>query len=164
MYAKASTRRSERVIATQTQSQRRSAAKKAAATRKRNAARRSQRQTAASARRTTRQARTAATSRAQAESTQLAVFADQAERALTLPVGAALAARDSIVRAARPWTSRQRAQRQLRKLERRGATALRRSQRRVERQARTTRRGVERTADGVASDTGNLIKRVASIS
>ncbi|MDX6668787.1 MAG: hypothetical protein QOK04_2167 [Solirubrobacteraceae bacterium] len=78
-----------------------------------------------------------------------------------------LTARDSVVRAVRPWTDRGRAQRQLRKLERRGQTALRRNQNRVRRQARSTRRDVERGVDGFQSDTENLVaqvqKRVKSI-
>ena len=87
-------------------------------------------------------------------------FTDQAERVLAVPVGAALATRDSIVRAVRPWTNRGRARRELRKLERRGQTALRRNQRRVKRQARSTGRDVERGVDGFQSDAGNLVEQV----
>lgn len=173
-YAESKQRRSDRVIATQTQTQRRAAAKKAAATRKRNAARTSSRRTATSARRTrtsaertARQARTTARSgarsaakRAGAESTRLEAFVRQAERALTVPVGAALVARENIAEAARPLTSRARLQRELRKLERRGETALRRSQRRAKRQGRETRRDVERGVNGFQSDTEDLVGRV----
>ena len=62
-----------------------SAGKKAAATRKRNAAKRSQ------------SARKAAATRAEAERTYIEGLAIQAERAVLIPVGAALVARDSVV-------------------------------------------------------------------
>jgi t-SNARE complex subunit (syntaxin) len=77
-----------------------------------------------------------------------------------VPVGAALAARDSIVRTVRPWTDLERARRELRKLERRGRTALRRNQRRVERQARSRRRKVERGVDGFQADAENVVEQV----
>src|SRR2546428_10048884 len=123
-------RRSITSMATQTPTQRRTAAKKAAATRKRNAARRSQ------------SARTAAATRAQAEATALEALAQQAERAVLIPVGAALTARDNVLDAAKPFTRRETAERELsrlqrqvtsdlRKFERRGATARTRLQRQV---------------------------------
>ena len=84
----------------------------------------------------------------------------QAERALTVPVGAALVARENIAEATRPLTSRARLRRELRKLERRGETALRRGRRRAERQARQARRDVERGANGFQSDAEDLVERV----
>ena len=65
-------------MATQTATQRKATAQKAAATRRRNAARRSQ------------SARKAAETRAQAELNTLQVVQAQAERAVLIPVGAAL--------------------------------------------------------------------------
>ena len=74
-------------MATQTATQRKATAQKAAATRRRNAAKRSQ------------SARKAAETRAQAELNTLQVVQDQAERAVLIPVGAALAR-------ATPWSRR----------------------------------------------------------
>ena len=135
-------------MAPQTRTKRQATAKKAAATRKRNAAKGSASRTRASARTTTRSARetgraarTTARSaarttarRASAEQTRLEGVARQAERALLIPIGAALEARDQIVDVARTYTNRNKAQRQLNKFERRGATAVRRNRRAVERQ------------------------------
>ena len=72
-------------MATTTEQRNREAAgKKAAATRKRNAAKRSQ------------AARKAAATRADAEKTYLEALTIQAEKAVLIPVGAALIARDSV--------------------------------------------------------------------
>ncbi len=86
-------------MATQTPTQRKAAARKAAATRKRNS-------TAAKAKRTSTAAkRTASTGASTAQTgTQAGVFtveavAQQAERAVLIPVGAALVARDTVVEA-----------------------------------------------------------------
>ena len=84
-------------MATQTPTQRRAAAKKAAATRKRNASSASARSTSRSARTTARSATTTASTRAQAEAKGLQALALQAERAVLIPVGAALTARDTVV-------------------------------------------------------------------
>ena len=84
----------------------------------------------------------------------------QAERALTVPVGAALVARENIADATRPLTSRARLQRELRRLERRGESALRRGQRRARREARETRRDVKRSVNGAQSDAETLVGRV----
>src|SRR5687767_7381054 len=65
------------------------AGKKAAATRKRNAAKRSQ------------SARKAAATRAEAERTYVEALALQAERAVLIPVGAALVARDTVLETAK---------------------------------------------------------------
>src|SRR5512132_2922144 len=127
-------------MATQTETQRKAAARKAAATRRRNAARRSQ------------SARRAAETRAQAELSTLSVVQAQSERAVLIPVGAALTARDAVVDATRPYTaSRDSAERELTKLQRRVATNLRRFERRGStarnralRQVKRTRTRVER--------------------
>jgi hypothetical protein len=142
-------------MAPQTRTKRQATAKKAAATRKRNAAKGSASRTRSSARRTTSSARSTARSaretgraarttarqatrttarRAAAEQTRLEGVARQAERAVLIPIGAALEARDRIVDTARTYTNRNKTQRQLNKFERRGATALRRNRRAVERQ------------------------------
>ena len=164
-------------MATQTRTQRQAAAKKAAATRKRNSARRSNQRTTASARRTARTARATGRSarttakqaarttsrRAAAETTRLEGFARQAERAVLIPVGAALSARDQVIDTVQTYTSRDRARREFNRFERRGATALRRSRRTVERQTKDVRREVGSRANGVQSDAEDLVERVRSL-
>ncbi len=79
-----------------------------------------------------------------------------AERALLVPVGASLLARDNLVATVKDLTTRYRTrtgvEKELKRYERRGATArnrferqVRRTRARVERELRQTRRGVERT-------------------
>ena len=118
---------------TQTATQRKATAQKAAATRRRNAAKRSQ------------TARKAAETRAQAELNTLQVVQAQAERALLIPVGAALEARDAVIDATKPYVDgRESAEKEfkglqkrvgtnLRKFERRGSTARNRALREVKR-------------------------------
>jgi hypothetical protein len=153
-------------MAPQTRTKRQATAKKAAATRKRNAAKGSASRTRASARTTTRSARetgraarTTARSaarttarRASAEQTRVEGLARQAERALLIPIGAALEARDQIVDVARTYTNRNKAQRQLNKFERRGATAVRRN-----------RRAVERQVNGFSVSPSEVTERVRSL-
>jgi hypothetical protein len=131
-------------MATQTRTARQAAGNKAAATRKRNAAKRSARTTKASAKQTSnaasstahaarstaKQAARTAERRAEVATSGLQVFARQAERALLIPVGAALEARDSAVSAVRTFADRRTARLELDRFERRGETALRRSRRR----------------------------------
>lgn len=85
-----------------------------------------------------------------------AVFGEYAERAVLIPVGAALLARDRVVSTVTDtlaaYSSGSKAQAQLRRFERRGATARNRLERevrkarvRVERQLRQRRRAVEHT-------------------
>jgi hypothetical protein len=85
-----------------------------------------------------------------------AVFGDYAERAVLIPVGAALIARDRVVDSVTDtlstYSSTSKTQAQLRRFERRGATARNRLERevrkarvRVERQLRERRRGIEST-------------------
>jgi hypothetical protein len=162
-------------MATQTQTQRRASAKKAAATRKRNTSRSTASRTRSSARSTASGATNTATSRAKAEATGIQAFALQAERAVLIPVGAALTARDNVVENVKPFTSRTTAEREISKLQRRVATNLRKYERRgttarnklqrelkrnrtqVERFVRTNRRNIETQAnDLVSSVASNL--------
>ncbi|MGH2712826.1 MAG: hypothetical protein ACRDM7_02855 [Thermoleophilaceae bacterium] len=126
-------------MATQTPTQREATAQKAAATRRRNAAKRSQ------------SARRAAETRAKAELNTLQVVQAQAERAVLIPVGATLVARDSVIDAVKPYADgetrdaelsklHKRVSTNLRKFERRGTTARNRAVREVKR----TRTRVER--------------------
>lgn len=144
-------------MATQTQTQRQAAAKRAAATRKRNAAKRSAAATKSSARRT----RTAASSTArgargtastagttathaadtaanavEATGTSLGAVARNAQRAVLIPVGALATAGDSVRRIALTYASSRSRSHQLDRFERRGAKALYRGRRRVARRAR----------------------------
>src|SRR4051812_22269273 len=134
-------------MAQQTKTQRQAAARKAAATRKRNAAKssggrakasarstsRSARRTGRSAQRTARQTARATSRRASAEATRLEAFAQQAERAVLIPVGATLEAGERVADTVRKWSNRNLATRELNRWERRGATALRRNRRELER-------------------------------
>jgi hypothetical protein len=135
-------------MATQTARQRSAAARKAAATRKRNAAGRNGRQLRSSTR---------ATRRADARVRRLDAISRHAERALLIPVGATLAARDAITDAV---STRSRLRRQLSRFERRGATAMRRSRGGVERRARRTRRDAGRGLGQLRSDAERLVDRV----
>lgn len=115
-------------MATQTRTQRQAAAKKAAATRKRRSASQSNGTPAKTAAR-----------RLSAERVYLDAIARRGERAVLIPVGAALEARDRIVDVWHTYGNRQRLRTQLNRFERRGETALRRNRRAVERQARDVR-------------------------
>ena len=105
-------------------------------------------------------------------------FGDYAERAVLIPVGAALTARDRVIsgvnEAISSYSSPTRAQAQLRRFERRGATARKRLERevrkarvRVERELRQRRREIEKTVtdledrrDTVAKNGTELANRV----
>jgi hypothetical protein len=164
-------------MAAQTRTQRQAAAKKAAATRKRNSAKQSSGTAKASARRTTRsakgtgraarttakQAARATARRASAETTRFEAVARQAERAVLIPVGAALEARDRVNATVRTYSDSQLTRRQLNRFERRGATALRRNRRAVERQAKDVRDSVETRANELQSSANNVVDRVLSI-
>jgi hypothetical protein len=121
-------------MATQTETQRKATAQKAAATRRRNAARRSQ------------SARRAAETRAKAELNAIQVVQAQAERAVLIPVGAALIARDSVIEAAKPYVADgETRERELSKLQKRVSTDLRRFERRGSTARNRALRGVKRT-------------------
>ncbi len=105
-------------------------------------------------------------------------FGDYAERAVLIPVGVALTARDRVLSTVTDtistYSSPSRAQAQLRRFERRGATARNRLERevrkarvRVERKLRQRRREFERTVgdleerrEAVAKNGGDLAYRV----
>jgi hypothetical protein len=106
------------------------------------------------------------------------VFGDYAERAVLIPVGAALIARDRVLASVNDtissYGSTSKAQAQLRRFERRGATARNRIERevrktrvRVERELRQRRREIEKTVsdleerrDAVAKNVPELANRV----
>ncbi len=106
------------------------------------------------------------------------MFGDYAERAVLIPVGAALIARDRVVASVNDtissYGSTSKAQAQLRRFERRGVTARNRIERevrktrvRVERELRQRRREIERTVsdleerrDAVAKTVPELANRV----
>ena len=88
------------------------------------------------------------------------VFGDYAERAVLIPVGVALTARDKLVSSVNDtistYSSTTKAQAQLRRFERRGATARNRLERevrkarvRVERELRQRRREIEKTGSDI---------------
>jgi hypothetical protein len=164
-------------MASQTRTQRQAAAKKAAATRRRNSARQSRGTAKASARRTATSAKStgraagttakhtarATARRVLAQKPRLGAVARKAERAILIPVGAALEARDRLTATVRTYSDRRVARQQLNRFERRGATALRRNRRAVVRQARDVRDSVERRANGFQSRTNEVVERVRSV-
>jgi hypothetical protein len=153
-----------------TATQRSTAGKKAAATRRRNATKRN----------TTRAARTAAPSRAsvQQAKTPVEVVQVYAEKAVVIPVGAALVARDNLISTVEDlrgrYASRDKAQRtieaDLKRFERRGARArkdvereVRKARTRVERTLRQNRRRTERQATSARKDAGLAGARLENI-
>ncbi|HEY2140715.1 MAG TPA: hypothetical protein VGG98_01495 [Solirubrobacteraceae bacterium] len=106
------------------------------------------------------------------------VFGDYAERAVLIPVGAALVARERVLSTVNEtissYSSTSKAQAQLRRFERRGTTARNRVEReirkarvRVERELRQRRRELEKTVgeledrrDAVAKNVAELPNRV----
>jgi hypothetical protein len=96
-------------------------------------------------------------------------FGEYAERAVLIPVGATLIARDRVVSSVTDtisiYSSPTKTQAQLRKFERRGATARKRLERevrktrtRVERDLRQRRRKVEKTVTGLEQRRDELVK------
>jgi hypothetical protein len=108
-------------------------------------------------------------------------FGDYAERAVLIPVGAALIARDRVVSTVTDtisnYSSSSKAQAQLRRFERRGVTARKRLERevrkarvRVERELRQRRRAIESTVsdieerrDAIAKNGTEIAGRVPEI-
>ena len=99
------------------------------------------------------------------------MFGDYAERAVLIPVGAALVARDRVVSSVSDtissYSSASRAQAQLRRFERRGITARNRLERevrktrvRVERKLRQRRRDIEKNGNEFANRVPELANRV----
>lgn len=164
-------------MATQTKTARQAAGSQASATRKRNAAKRSAKSTRTSAKQTTNAARgTARAARSTAKqaartgdrrpevaASGLQVLARQAERALLIPVGAALEARDAAVSTVRTYSDRRTAKRELDRFERRGESALRRNRRRLERQVREARRDAAKRTNGLSSSAGGAVERIRSL-
>ena len=119
------------------------------------------------------------TQRASRDTTE--VFGDYAERAVLIPVGAALIARERVVSSVSDtissYSSASKAQAQLRRFERRGVTARNRLERevrkarvRVERELRQRRRSIESTVtdlegrrDAFAKNGGEIAGRVPEI-
>jgi hypothetical protein len=99
------------------------------------------------------------------------VFGNYAERAVLIPVGVALTARDRIVSnvsdTISTYSTQTKAQAQLRRFERRGVTARNRLERevrkarvRVERELRQRRREIEKTVSGLEENGNELASRV----
>ncbi len=122
-------------MAVQTPTQRQAAAKKAAATRKRNAA---------------------------TQTTRLQGAARGAQRALYVPIGAILEARDGFADTVRTYSDSRRVQREFDRFERRGERALRRNRRVVEKRVTEARREVEDRVDDVQTGAVDLVERVRS--
>ena len=113
--------------------------------------------------------------------TPVSAIGDYAERAVLIPVGATLIARDRVVSSVTDtlsiYSSPSKTQAQLRRFERRGATARRRLERevrktrtRVERDLRQRRRSVEKTVNGleqrrdaIAKNGGDLANRIPEL-
>ncbi len=102
------------------------------------------------------------------------VFGDYAERAVLIPVGAALMARDRVVSTVSDtlstYSSSAKTQAQLRRFERRGATARNRLERevrktrvRVERELRERRREIEDTVTELEERRDALVNRVPEL-
>jgi hypothetical protein len=134
-----------------------------AATRRTSATKAKATQAKAARTRATHQTQAAARSTETATVQTAGVVGDYAERAVLIPVGAALIARDRVVSSVSDtlsnYSSSSKAQAQLRKFERRGATARKRLERevrkarvRVERELRQRRKNVERTLNDTVSE------------
>ena len=102
------------------------------------------------------------------------VFGDYAERAVLIPVGAALIARDRVVNSVSDtisiYSSSSKTQAQLKKFERRGATARNRLERevrkarvRVERELRQRRRAIESTVSELEDRTEAIAKNGSDV-
>jgi hypothetical protein len=90
-------------------------------------------------------------------------LARQTERVLLIPVGAALEARDSLVRTIQITTDRGSAATRLRRFERRGEQALSRNRRAVIKRARAARRGLEARGNGLRSSAQQAGERARSL-
>jgi seryl-tRNA synthetase len=103
-----------------------------------------------------------------------AIFSDYAERAVLIPVGAALIARDRVVTSVNTtisnYSSSSKAQAQLRRFERRGTTARKRLEREVrkarvrfERELRQRRREIERTVSDLEARRDAVVKKPSEL-
>src|SRR3954462_9860432 len=126
-------------------------AKKAAQTRSRNQA--------ATARRRSTAARKAAATRAELTKTPVERVTEYAEKAVLVPVGAALIARDNVISTVQDLTTTystpEKAQRELRRFERRGTTA----RNRLEREVQKTRTRLEPELRQRRTRAQRLVKR-----
>jgi hypothetical protein len=148
----------------------------------RKAASRSTRKTTATKTKRAKGARAASQTRASANGAgsrltlgdRSGVFGDYAERAVLIPVGVALTARDRVLSdvngAISTYSTPAKAQAQLRRFERRGATARNRLERevrkarvRLERQLRQRRRVIERTVSEIGGRRDNVAKNGTEI-
>jgi hypothetical protein len=149
-----------------------------AATRKRNATRRSTAGARANAQRTIASTQTAAREASRAVSAESRVRFTQAqqlaERAVLVPVGAGLIARDNLTALASKYRTQASRERELKRYERRGTTAqnhlerqVRRTRTRFERELRQNRRRLEREVRSVRRDfenrSGTLATRVEKL-
>jgi seryl-tRNA synthetase len=102
------------------------------------------------------------------------VFGDYAERAVLIPVGAALIARERVVNTVSEtistYSTSSKAQAQLKRFERRGATARNRLERevrkarvRVERELRQRRRAIESTVSELEDRSNSIAKNGTEI-
>jgi hypothetical protein len=123
-------------------------------------------------------AKTTKSTEAQTQNGPVAYVRQTAERAVDVPVGAALIARDRVNDVVEPWTSsetrskelkgiRTQVTRELNKFERRGgqarrkaSTRVRRTRNRIERQVIQRRRAVEK---GVKQNRGKLEQRLRTV-
>jgi hypothetical protein len=147
------------------------AAKKAAATRKRNATKRSTTATkAAATRRQTTAAKQAAETKQEAK-TSIKRAGVMAEKAVLVPVGAALIARDevksTIDELRKSYSTRNKTENELRRFERRGTSAIKgierdvkKSRAKIERELRQRRIRVERDLKSMIKD---IDKRTAPV-
>ncbi|HUN79567.1 MAG TPA: hypothetical protein VMU32_11635 [Solirubrobacteraceae bacterium] len=109
-------------------------------------------------------------SRGTASRSTVELVGDYAERAVLIPVGVALAARDSVVSGVSDvlatYSSPSKTQTQLRKFERRGSTArnrlereVRKTRTRLEREVRERRRELERRRAGLTHDITSQVEQ-----
>ena len=119
--------------------------------------------TAHAAQTTAKQATRTAERRVDAATSGLEALAARAERALLIPVGAALEARDAAVSTVRTYSNRRTAKRELDRFERRGESALRRNRSRLERQVKEARRDVGKRTDGLRSDAEAAVEQIRSL-
>jgi hypothetical protein len=121
---------------------------------------------------TTAAKRTTKTATPSAPRTRVDVVGDYAERAVLIPVGAALIARDRVVSSVNDvvttYTTPSKAQGQLKKFERRGTSArkglereVRKTRTRVERRLRQRRRGLEQTVTRLERRRGTAAKSLS---
>jgi len=137
-----------------------------ATTKRKPAARRKPAATAKRSARTTRSVASSSTRPA----TRTARVQQLAERAVLIPLGAALEARDRVGELVSPYRSRTGVERQLTRFERRGGRArtqlereVRRTRTRLERETRNARRGVDRRRSALGANVEGMTSRVENV-